>query len=319
MRIIYGTGNQAKLLSMRRALADLNIEVVGIKDLLSEIPSVIETGNTPLENARIKAVAYYKLLHEPVFSCDSGLYIDNLPDFLQPGIHVRNVNGKHMTDNEMITYYGGLAHKYGNLKGRYRNAICFVYDENHIYESFADNLSSGYFLLVEKPHIKRVQGFPLDSLSVDISSRKYYYDIEAYQVDDIAFNNGFCEFFEDAFDKISRIVWEHINTSQLRVVKMHTVKVKGILSSKNGMNLYRGCSHGCIYCDSRSKCYQMQHDFEDIEVKGNAIELLEDTLKRKWKPCMIGTGAMTDPYIPLEIQLQHTRQCLQQQLSIFDS
>lgn len=92
---------------------------------------------------------------------------------------------------------------------------------------------------------------------------------------------------------------------------MHTVKVKGILSSKNGMNLYRGCSHGCIYCDSRSKCYQMQHDFEDIEVKGNAIELLEDTLKRKRKPCMIGTGAMTDPYIPLEIQLQHTRQCLQ--------
>ena len=92
---------------------------------------------------------------------------------------------------------------------------------------------------------------------------------------------------------------------------MHTVKVKGILSSKNGMNLYRGCSHGCIYCDSRSKCYQMQHDFEDIEVKENAIELLEDTLKRKRKPCMIGTGAMTDPYIPLEIQLQHTRQCLQ--------
>lgn len=92
---------------------------------------------------------------------------------------------------------------------------------------------------------------------------------------------------------------------------MHTVKVKGILSSKNGMNLYRGCTHGCIYCDSRSKCYQMQHDFEDIEVKINAVELLEDALKRKRKPCMIGTGAMTDPYIPLEMRLQHTRQCLQ--------
>jgi len=89
------------------------------------------------------------------------------------------------------------------------------------------------------------------------------------------------------------------------------VEVKGILSSKNGMNLYRGCSHGCIYCDSRSRCYQMQHDFEDIEVKRNAIELLEDALKRKREKCMIGTGAMTDPYIPLEMQLQHTRQCLQ--------
>lgn len=92
---------------------------------------------------------------------------------------------------------------------------------------------------------------------------------------------------------------------------MHTVEVKGILSNKNGMNLYRGCSHGCIYCDSRSKCYQMQHNFEDIEVKGNAIELLEGSLKRKRKKCMISTGAMTDPYIPLEMQLQHTRQCLQ--------
>lgn len=92
---------------------------------------------------------------------------------------------------------------------------------------------------------------------------------------------------------------------------MHMVEVKGILSSKNGMNLYRGCSHGCIYCDSRSRCYQMQHDFEDIEVKRNAIELLEDALKRKREKCMISTGAMTDPYIPLEIQLQHTRKCLQ--------
>lgn len=92
---------------------------------------------------------------------------------------------------------------------------------------------------------------------------------------------------------------------------MHMVKSKSILSPKNGMNLYRGCTHGCIYCDSRSRCYQMQHDFEDIEVKSNAIELLEDTLKRKRKPCMISTGAMTDSYIPLEIRLQHTRQCLQ--------
>jgi len=92
---------------------------------------------------------------------------------------------------------------------------------------------------------------------------------------------------------------------------MHTVEVKGILSNKNGMNLYRGCSHGCIYCDSRSKCYQMHHDFEDIEVKSNAVELLGDALRRKRKKCMISTGAMTDPYIPLEMQLQHTRQCLQ--------
>ena len=92
---------------------------------------------------------------------------------------------------------------------------------------------------------------------------------------------------------------------------MHFVKVKGILSAQNGMNLYRGCSHGCIYCDSRSTCYQMQHAFEDIEVKENAIELLEHALKHKRKKCMIGTGSMTDPYIPLEMELEYVRKSLQ--------
>ena len=91
---------------------------------------------------------------------------------------------------------------------------------------------------------------------------------------------------------------------------MHFVKAKGILSARNGMNLYRGCQHGCIYCDSRSKCYQMNHLFEDIEVKENALELLEAALKSKRKPCMIGTGVMSDPYTPLESRLGMTRQAL---------
>ena len=92
---------------------------------------------------------------------------------------------------------------------------------------------------------------------------------------------------------------------------MHFVKAKGILSAKNGMNLYRGCSHGCIYCDSRSNCYHMEHAFEDIEVKENAIELLKDALTRKRKKCMIGTGSMTDPYIPLEMKLENVRKALE--------
>lgn len=92
---------------------------------------------------------------------------------------------------------------------------------------------------------------------------------------------------------------------------MHFVKAKSILSPGNGMNLYRGCQHGCIYCDSRSKCYQMNHVFEDIEVKENALELLEQALKRKRTRCMIGTGAMTDPYIPLEDRLLLTRGALE--------
>lgn len=91
---------------------------------------------------------------------------------------------------------------------------------------------------------------------------------------------------------------------------MHYADYKTILSAQNGMNLYRGCSHNCIYCDSRSACYQMKHGFEDIEVKRNAPFILEEQLRRKRKPCMISTGAMCDPYIPLEETLQMTRQCL---------
>jgi len=92
---------------------------------------------------------------------------------------------------------------------------------------------------------------------------------------------------------------------------MHKIKAKGILSASNGINIYRGCQHGCIYRDSRSDCYQMKHKFEDIEVKENAPELLEKALASKRKLCMIGTGAMSDPYIPLEKELMLTRKCLE--------
>lgn len=92
---------------------------------------------------------------------------------------------------------------------------------------------------------------------------------------------------------------------------MHFVNAKGILSAKNGMNIYRGCTHGCIYCDSRSACYQMKHRFEDIEVKQNAPELLEYALRHKRKGCMISTGAMCDPYLHAEEKLRLTRKCLE--------
>lgn len=92
---------------------------------------------------------------------------------------------------------------------------------------------------------------------------------------------------------------------------MHEIEAKGILSARNGINIYRGCTHGCIYCDSRSSCYQMNHLFEDIEVKKNAPKLLEDALRKKRNKCMIGTGAMSDPYIHLEEKLMYTRKCLE--------
>jgi len=92
---------------------------------------------------------------------------------------------------------------------------------------------------------------------------------------------------------------------------MHFKKYRSILQANHGMNIYRGCLHGCIYCDSRSRCYQMDHPFEDIEVKEDAPEMLEAELRRKRKRCMISTGAMTDPYLPLELKLNYTRRCLE--------
>lgn len=92
---------------------------------------------------------------------------------------------------------------------------------------------------------------------------------------------------------------------------MHFVQAKSILSANNGMNLYRGCQHGCIYCDSRSTVYGMEHEFEDIAVKENSLQLLEDALRRKRHTCMIGTGSMSDPYMPLESRLQYTRRALE--------
>ena len=95
---------------------------------------------------------------------------------------------------------------------------------------------------------------------------------------------------------------------------MHEVFVKGILTTKNKhstMNLYRGCTHGCIYCDSRSKCYQMEHEFTDVAVKINAITLLELTLKKKKEKSMLAMGSMSDPYLHLEASIGLTRKALE--------
>lgn len=92
---------------------------------------------------------------------------------------------------------------------------------------------------------------------------------------------------------------------------MHEIEAKSILSARNGMNVYRGCTHGCIYCDARSLCYGMEHAFEDVAVKRSAPALLEDALRRRRARCMIGTGAMSDPYQPLEDETRLTRRCLE--------
>lgn len=196
MRLLFGTGNAAKLESMRRRLAELDLEIMGLSDMDKPAPSVPEDGATPLENARQKAIAYYDAFGMPVFSCDSGLYLEGVPEELQPGVHVRTVKGRYLTDQEMLEYYGGLARKYGDLKARYRNAICLVLNREYIHESMDDSLASKEFLLTAVPHSRiRHGGFPLDSLSVDIKTGKYFYDLDETKMDQVAVEDGFIEFF----------------------------------------------------------------------------------------------------------------------------
>ena len=201
MKLLYGTGNLAKLSAMRNRLEQLDIELIGLNDLRVEgknVPEVKEDGNTPLENARLKAMAYYEAFQIPVFSCDSGLYFDNVPNEVQPGVHVRNVNGKCLSDDEMIDYYSGLVKAYGNLVARYRNAICFVMDNTHIYEAMEPSMESEKFILTDKPHSTvRKEGFPLDSISLDIKTNKYYYDLPEDKLEQVAVEDGFLEFFKN--------------------------------------------------------------------------------------------------------------------------
>lgn len=201
MKILYGTTNKGKLQAMKTAVEPLNIELISLHDVESEVPHIVENGTTPLENAEIKARAYYEAFHMPVFSCDSGLYFDEVKEEEQPGIHVRRIDGIELSDDEMIQHYASLAERYGGkITGRYRNAIYFILDENHHYSSMDMSIATEPFILVAEPHAKRVEGFPLDSLSIDIGTGKYYYDLEVKDVS-TSVDDGVRKFFGDILTK----------------------------------------------------------------------------------------------------------------------
>lgn len=208
-RIIYGTGNPAKLLGMKRWLADLPVSLIDLKEAAKrsgkEPPVVDEVGNSPLENARLKAKAYYDCFRMPVFSCDSGLYLWNyetgrmLPEELQPGICIRGRGEKRYTDEELLSHYIGLVKQHGPIMARYQNAICLILSEEQSFESADESLWGEAFLLTDVPHSKRVPGFPLDSISLEIKTGKYYYDLEGDSQDDVASGLGFQKFFRNIY------------------------------------------------------------------------------------------------------------------------
>lgn len=195
MELVYGTYNPAKYNSIVRFVGDLDIKIVKLSDISNEFEEASECGDTPLENAREKALNYYKQIKRPVFSCDSGLYFEGVEDSDQPGVKARRVNGKKLNDSEMIEYYSGLAKKYGGkLVAYYKNAISLVMDDNNIIDYDGQDVCSERFYIVEKPHSKRTKGFPLNSLSVEIASGKYYNDIQVKKNDVVRV--GFYNFFK---------------------------------------------------------------------------------------------------------------------------
>lgn len=199
MELLYATGNPAKFAAMQRRLTPLGIELYSLDDMREKgamIPQVEESGTTPLENARIKAKAYYEAFQMPVFSCDSGLYFDNVPKEDQPGVHVRTVNGEYLSDEQVRRRLIGLAQKYGTLTAYYKHAICLVLDETQIYEVMDGTTESKRFYITDTPHGFANKGFPIDSLSVDIETGKYYYDLPAQERDKLAVEDGCLGFFK---------------------------------------------------------------------------------------------------------------------------
>ena len=195
MRLLFGTTNKSKIIHMKAQVKSLGIEILGLDGISAPEIDIDESGNNPLENAEIKAKAYYKALRMPVFSCDSGLYIEGLDDLRQPGVHVRRIQGKRLSDDEMIAHYTALAKEFGgNVTARYQHAICLVLGENQVYSHAGEDIASERFLIVSKPHTKRSEGFPLDSLSVDLESGEYYYDM-GDRLNKLA-SIGFRDFFE---------------------------------------------------------------------------------------------------------------------------
>lgn len=174
-KVLFATENQSKLKRFKDGLLKKGIEIITIKDIDNKL-EVEENGKDAIENALIKARAYSQIVNMPVFAMDDNLYIDDIPEEKQPGMYVRRVNGKRLTDDEMIEYYSDLAKQYGNdgkLTCRWVYGIAVI---NHTKEA-TYTWSKEDFYIVDKPSDKISVGYPLDTISIDKKENKYFTDI----------------------------------------------------------------------------------------------------------------------------------------------
>lgn len=174
-KVLFATENESKCERFKNALLKNNIEIITINDI-DKKQDIIENGKDAIENALIKARAYAKVCDIPVFAMDDNLYIDNLPKEKQPGMYVRRVNGKRLTDDEIIEYYSNLAKVYGEkgrLTCRWVYGIAII-NNGHEYTY---TWSKEDFYIVDKPSNKINPGYPLNTISINKKLNKYFTDI----------------------------------------------------------------------------------------------------------------------------------------------
>jgi len=154
-------------------LQDKGIEVLTLKDIDLKL-NVEETGKNAIENAYLKAKAYYEATGIASIGLDNNLFIEQLPEEKQPGTHVRRVGGKELTDEEMIQYYTNLVRENGGkltAKWVYGMVICNGKEPKQYMWSKAN------FYFVDKPCDKRTPGYPLDSISIMPEYNKYFVEL----------------------------------------------------------------------------------------------------------------------------------------------
>lgn len=187
-KVLFATGNESKVKRFKDGLLRNGIEIITIKDIDEDI-EVSEDGNDAIENALIKARAYAKVLDIPVFAMDDSLYIDNIPDDKQPGLYVRRVNGKRLSDEEMLTYYSNLAHEYGvdgKLTCRWVYGIAVI--NNGVESTYT--WSKDDFYIVDKPSDKIDPGYPLNTISINKKLNKYFTDMTKEDYDSVKEDEG---------------------------------------------------------------------------------------------------------------------------------
>lgn len=173
--ILFATSNQSKVNRFYDKLLENNIKLLSLKDLDIDL-NVEENGNTAIENALIKARAYYNETKLIVMAMDDTLYLERVPDNLQPGMYVRRVNGKRLSDDEMIEYYSSLADKYGDngkITARWVYGMAIINND----KEYTYTWSKEDFYITNTKSNKIDPGYPLNSISINKKLNKYFTDI----------------------------------------------------------------------------------------------------------------------------------------------